>query len=68
MADNFRVLDVRVDELAANLNALDKEPYQILSQDYYSKGEERRVTVLLVRAQLQVQVPPGFDPRRMSRN
>jgi hypothetical protein len=68
VADNFRVLDVRVDELAANLNALDKEPYQIVSQDYYWKGEERRVTVLLVRPQMQVQIPPGFDPRKMNRN
>lgn len=68
MADNFRVLDVAVGELAANLNALSSDPWAILSQDYYSKGDERRVTVLLVRPQMQVQLPPGFDPRRMSRN
>lgn len=67
MADNFRVLDVRVDELAANLNALSSDPWAIVSQDYYSNGDERRVTVLLVRPQMQVQLSPGFDPRKLSR-
>ncbi len=33
MADNFKVLDVRVDELAANLNALSDDPWGIVSQD-----------------------------------
>ncbi len=68
MADNWRVLDCRVDELQANMNLIDKEPWQILSQDYYHQDGVRRVTVLLRRPVMQVQVAPGFDPHRMPRN
>lgn len=63
MADNFRVLDVRVDELAANLNALYDEPWVIVSQDYYFDDGLRMVTVLLMRMRPQVAVGTPIDPR-----
>ncbi len=68
MADNFKVLDVLVDELAANLNALSDDPWGIVSQDYYFKNEVRRVTVLLVRGRPQVAAGMPIDPRLMRRN
>jgi len=68
MADNFKVLDVRVDELAANLNALSDDPWGIVSQDYYFTNEVRRVTVLLVRGRPQVATGMPIDPRLMRRN
>ena len=68
MADNFRVLDVRVEELAANLNALSDDPWQVVSQDYYGPDHARRVTVLLTRPQNQVAVGMPIDPRLLRRN
>lgn len=68
MADNFMVLDVRVDELAANLNALADDPWGIVSQDYYSQDGVRRVTMLLVKARPQVATGMQIDPRLMRRN
>lgn len=68
MADNFRVLDVRVDELAANLNSLSDDPWAIVSQDYYGPNDGRRVTVLLVRARLHAPAGMPIDPRILRRN
>lgn len=68
MSDNFRVLDVSVAELAANLNALSDDPWVIVSQDYYLVDGVRRVTVLLLRARMQVAVEGAIDPRRLRRN
>lgn len=68
MADNFRVLDVGVDELAANLNALSDDPWAIVSQDYYSQDGRRRVTVLLVKPRLQAPISMPVDPRLLRRN
>lgn len=68
MADNIRVLDCRVDELQANLNSAAGE---WLGQvwNFYDRGEERRVTVVMGRMLPQpVQLPPGFDPRKMRSN
>lgn len=68
MADNFRVLDVAVDELAANLNSLD-DTWGVLTQNYYDRGEVRRVTVLLGKVRpMPINLPPGFDPYRRTRN
>ena len=68
MSDNFRVLDVSVAELQANLNA-QTEPWLILQWDFYSKGEERRVTMVMMRSQLPtVNLQQGFDPRILRRN
>ena len=68
MADNFRVIDVWVDDLQANLNAIE-EPRLILHWDFYWKGEERRVTVVMLKVSPQaVPLPPGFDPRILRRN
>ena len=67
MAYNFRVLDVWVDELEANLNAFE-EPWLVLHWDFYWKGVERRVTVVMVKLSPQaVPLPPGFDPRILRR-
>ncbi len=68
MTDNFKVLDVRVDELAANLNALLDDPWGIVSQDYYSQDGVRRVTVLLLKARPQVAAGMPIDPRLLRRN
>ncbi len=68
MVARFKVLDVRVDELAANLNALSDDPWGIISQDYYSQDGVRRVSVLLVKAQPQVATGMPIDPRLMRRN
>ncbi len=68
MADHFKVLDVRVGELAANLNALSDDPWAIVSQDYYSEDGVRRVTVLLVRARPQVATGMPIDPRLIRRS
>ncbi len=68
MKDSFKVLDVRVDELAANLNALSDDPWGLVSQDYYSTNEGRRVTVLLVKGRPQVVAGMPIDPRLMRRN
>ena len=68
MADHFRVLDVRVDELAANLNVLSDDPWLIVSQDYYSEKGVRRVSVLLMRPPRQVASGMPIDPRLLRRN
>jgi len=68
MADNFKVLDVRVDELAANLNALSDDPWIITSQDYYSENGVRRVTILLMRPPRQMASGMPIDPRLLRRN
>jgi hypothetical protein len=68
MADNFRVLDVAVGELAANLNALSDDPWVIISQAYYTRHDERRVTVLLAHARTQLSTGMPVDPRRIPRN
>ena len=63
MADNIRVLDCCVDELAANLNSAAGE---WLGQvwNFYDRGAEWRVTVVMGRILPQpVQLPPGFDVR-----
>lgn len=68
MPDNIRVLDCRVDELQANLNAL-TEHYAFASWDWYTLGDERRVSVVMVRmVAAPVQLPSGFDPRGNRRN
>ncbi len=68
MADKFKVLDVRVDELAANLNAFSDDPWGIVSQDYYSQDGVRRVTMLLVKARPQVAAGMPIDPRLLRQN
>ena len=68
MADNFKVLDVRVDELAANLNAMSDDPWVVIDKDYYSQDGIRRVTVLLARARTQVAQGIPVDPRVLRRN
>jgi hypothetical protein len=68
MADNFRVVDWAVDELQANLNAID-EPWLILHWHFYVSFEQRRVTVVMVKTSPQaVPLPLDFDPRRLRRN
>lgn len=68
MADNFRVLDVSVDELQANLNTID-EPWLILQWDFYAELGKRRVTVVMMKVSpATVPLPPGFDPRIVRRN
>ena len=68
MADNIRVIDCRVDELAANMNEL-KDPYAAMTWDFYDRGEVRRVTVVLTRLQpAPVMLPTGFDPHKMRHN
>lgn len=68
MPDNFRVLDVAVDALQANLNG-QTEPWLVLHWDFYLAGSERRVTMVMVRAQVPtMEMPAGFDPRRLRRN
>jgi len=65
MADNFKVLDVRVDELAANLNAV-AEHFGPMVWNFYDRGAERRVTVVMGRVQVQaVAFPTNFDPRKI---
>jgi len=68
MVARFKVLDVRVDELAANLNALSDDPWGIISQDYYSQDGVRRVGGLLVKAKLQVATGMPIAPRLMRGN
>ena len=68
MADTWRVLDCRIDELQANMNLIDKEPWQMISQDYYHQDGVRRVTVLFRKPVTEVQLPAGFDPRLLRRN
>lgn len=68
MADNIHVLDCRVDELQANLNSLIAD---WLGQvwNFYDRGEERRVTVVMGRIRPQsVEFPPNFDPRKIRQN
>jgi hypothetical protein len=68
MADYFKVLDVRVDELQANLNA-DTQPWLIVHLHYYRKGEERRATLVMVKVPPpSIELPPGLDPRLLRRN
>lgn len=68
MADNFKVLDCRIDELQANLNAA-AEQWSGLVWGFYDRGEERRISVVMVRTQgVPVQLPPGFDPRKLTRS
>ncbi len=68
MADNIHVLDCRIDELAANLNAL-AEDFAPVVWDFYYRREERRVTVVMGKLQVPtVQVPPNFDPRKIRQN
>lgn len=68
MADNYRVLDCRVDELQANLNHWAGE-FTGIVWNIYDRGEERRATVVMSRlAPMPVQLPPGFDPRGNRRN
>jgi hypothetical protein len=66
MADNVRVLDCRVDELAANLNAI-TEHFGPVVWNFYDRGAERRVTVVMGKIQPQVMATPTglfTDPRR----
>lgn len=68
MADNIRVLDCRVDELAANLNSI-AENFGPVVWNFYDRGAERRVTVVMGKIQPQVQmVPLGPDIIKMRRN
>ncbi len=65
MVDNLRVLDCRVDELAANLNAV-AENFAPMIWNFYDRGAERRVTVVMGRVQVQaVAFPTNFDPRKI---
>lgn len=68
MADNIRVIDCRVDELAANMNAL-RDHYMALVWNFYETDLGRRVTVVLSRMEAApVPLPSGFDPRRILKN
>ena len=68
MPDNIRVLDCRVDELQANLNMLTGD-YVFASWNWYALGDERRVSVVMVRVvAAPVALVPGFDPRGSRRN
>ncbi len=68
MAGNIRVLDCRIDELEAHLNAI-KEDYEPVVWNFYHRGAERRVTVVMGKLAVQaVAFPPNFDPRKIRQN
>jgi hypothetical protein len=68
MGDNIRVIDCRVDELQANLNLL-TDPWAFASFNWYERGEEQRVSVVLTRLhQAPIQLPSGLDLRGNRRN
>ena len=68
MADKVRVIDCAVDELAANLNAV-AEHFAGVVWNFYDRGAERRVTVVMGRIQVApIQLPAGIDLRGNRRN